>query len=100
VLERVKKLGIDPGKTGQVLCIELVGLAPLTVDEPHLPGVGDQNLVATFFEQTTHPGRVGPHLDGDLQRLLHGVEALPEGLWCATQPTLLDDLAALGIQQT
>src|SRR5215207_6985957 len=99
VLERVKKLGIDSGKTGQVLCVELVGLAPLAVDEPELSGISDQNRVATLFEQTTHPGRVGPHLDGDLQPLVHGVEALPEGLRCGTQPTLLDDLATSGIQQ-
>ena len=41
MLEWVKQLGIDSGQTGQVLCVELVGLAPLAVDKPEFPGVGD-----------------------------------------------------------
>ena len=56
VLQWVKKLGIQTGQAREVLGVELVGFALSAVDEPQLPGVGDQNLVATLFEQTTHPG--------------------------------------------
>jgi hypothetical protein len=41
---------------------------------------------------------MSPHLDGDAQRLLR-IEPAPYGLWGSTQPALLDDLAALGVDQ-
>jgi hypothetical protein len=92
VLERVKRLGIETGQAREVLGVELVGFALTAIYEPHLPGVSDQNLVATLFKQTTHPRRVGSHLDGDLEGLL-GVKTPPESLRGRTQPTLFYDLA-------
>jgi hypothetical protein len=79
VLQWVKKLGIQTGQAREVLGVELVGFALTAVDEPYLPGVGEQNLVATLFEQTTHPGRVGTDLNGDLEGLL-GVKTPSESL--------------------
>jgi hypothetical protein len=42
---------------------------------------------------------VGSRLDGHAQRLL-GSEAALEGLWGGAQPTLLDHLAAFGVEET
>src|SRR5215210_3706932 len=57
-----------------------------------------KDLVAALFEQTANPGRASSRLNSDAHGAL-GIKALPEGLQSATQPTLLDDLAASGVQQ-
>lgn len=84
VLYRVEKLGIYPGQTGQLVGIELVGLAPFAVDQPCLAGVGYEDLVSASLEQPTHPRRVGADLDGYLERPL-GAEAPLKGFGSGTQ---------------
>src|SRR5215211_6639295 len=98
VLQWEKKLGINPGQAREVLSVELVGFALGAVDEPQLPGVSDQNLMATLFQQTTHPGRVGSDLDADLEGVL-GVKTPPESLRGRTQHTLFNDLATVCVDQ-
>jgi hypothetical protein len=56
VLYGIQQFGIDPGKAGQVLGIQLVGFALIGVDQLHLARVGNQHFVAAFFEQTARPG--------------------------------------------
>jgi hypothetical protein len=98
MLHRIQKLGIGPGKTGQLLGIELVGLTLVGVDQPCLAGVGHQHLVTALLEQAAHPGRVGSDLYGDLE-LPFGVEAPPESLRGGAQPALFYDLAASGVDE-
>jgi hypothetical protein len=99
VLEWVQQLGVHSSQAGQVLGIHLVGLAPVGVDEPQFAGVGHKDLVATLLQEPANPGRVGSGLDGDAQRGL-GSEASPQSFWGGSHPTLLDHLAAVGVQKT
>src|SRR5688500_4534622 len=85
VLERVQKLGINSGQPGQILRVELVTFTLVGVDEVELSGVCDQDFMSAFFEQPAHPGRMSPHLDGDLERLLR-IEPAPSGLWGRASP--------------
>ena len=56
MLYGIEQLGIDPGQTGQLLGVELVGLALVAVDQPDLARVGHEHLVTAPFEQPAHPG--------------------------------------------
>ncbi len=78
--------------------VYLVGLTPVGIDEPQFTSIGYQNLVATPLEHPANPGRMGSRLDGYAQRPLTG-KAPPEGFWGGAQPTLLDHLAALLVDE-
>jgi hypothetical protein len=54
--------------------------------------------VATLLQEPARPGRMGSRLYGYTQGPLGG-EAPSEGLGSGTQPTLLDDLAALLVDE-
>ena len=62
MLQRRQKLGIAPDQTTQLLGIELGGLSPLAVGELECVSVGDQEPLATLFEQSAHPRGVSAHL--------------------------------------
>jgi hypothetical protein len=98
MLQRPEQLGVYSGKTSQLLGIQPVGLAPLAIDQSRLARVGHQDPVVTLFEHSAHPRRVGSHLNSDCHPLL-GAKAPPEGLRGGTQPTLLDHLAALLVDE-
>jgi hypothetical protein len=98
MLQRVQELRIHPSQAGQVLGIDLIGFLLVGVDEPEFAGVGHQDLVATPFQEPANPGRVGSRFYGDAQGPLRG-EASPEGFGGGAQPTLLDDLAALLVDE-
>jgi hypothetical protein len=79
VLDGVQELGVHSSQASQVLGVDLVGLAFVGVDEPYLPGVGNQDLVTALLEYPARPRRVGAGLD----RYAHGPlgdEASSEGL--------------------
>src|SRR5215207_4823622 len=98
MLDGREQLGVETGQASQLLSVDPVGLAALGVDELQFAGVGDQDLVSTFLEQTARPRRVGARLDGDAHRSLR-TKAPPEGFGGGANPALLDHLAALGVQQ-
>ena len=50
VLHWVEKLGVGPGKTGQLLGIKLIGLTLFAVDQPRLARIGYEYLVTALFE--------------------------------------------------
>src|SRR5215218_9590779 len=93
----VEKLGIDSGQARKLLGIELVGLMLVAVDQARLARVGDKYLVSALFEDPVHPVRMSTDLDGDLH-LLFGVKAAAEIVGSRAQPTLLDHLAALVVE--
>ena len=64
MLERREQLRVQPRQAGEVLGVEPVRLAALTVDEPQLPWVGHQHLVAQTLKQSADPWGVGAGLDG------------------------------------
>src|SRR3712207_2539602 len=64
MLERREQLRVQPRQAGEVLGVETVRLAPLTVDEPQLPWVGLQHLVAQTLKQSADLWGVGAGLDG------------------------------------
>jgi hypothetical protein len=97
MLERVKKLGIQPRQAGQILGVQFVVLALVAVDEPQFTGIGHQHLVAAPLQKPAHPGRVGSHLDGDAQMMPLGTEPTFEGFRGGAQPTLFQDLATLSV---
>jgi hypothetical protein len=70
VLERIQELGIHSCQASQILGVDLIGLAPVGVDEPKLAGIGHQHLVATLLQEPANPGRVGSRFYGDAQRPL------------------------------
>jgi hypothetical protein len=49
MLEGVQQLRVHSCQASQVLGVYLIGLAFVGVDEPQLPGIGHQNLVATLL---------------------------------------------------
>jgi hypothetical protein len=98
VRNRVEQLGIEARQAGEVLGIDLVGLLLVCVDEPQLAGDGHQDLVAALLEYPARPRRVGSRLDCDAHGALGG-EAPSEGLGAGTQPTLLEHLAALLVDE-
>jgi hypothetical protein len=93
VPNRVEQLRIQARQASEVLVVDLIRFALVGVDEPELPGVGHQHLVAALLQEPANPGRVGSRFHRDAQRGLGG-EASSEGFWGGAQPTLLDDLAA------
>src|SRR5215217_4976488 len=95
VRHRVEQLRIQARQASEVLGVDLVGFALVGVDEPHLSGVGHQDLVATLLEHPACPGRVGSGLYCDAHRRPLGGEASSERLGASAQPTLLYNLAAL-----
>src|SRR3712207_5328586 len=99
VLEWVEQLRIQRCQASQILSVYLIGLAFVGVDEPHFARIGYQHLVSALLEHSANPGRVGSCLYGYAQRLLLRVEASPEGLRGGTQPTLLHNLTALGVDE-
>src|SRR3712207_5439012 len=66
VPQRSEQLRVQPRQAGEVLCVELAILFSLAVDEPELPGVCHQDLVAQTLEETADPRGVGTGLDGYL----------------------------------
>src|SRR5688500_8501874 len=97
VLEWIEQLRIQTCEASQILSIDLIGLAPVGVDEPYLAGIGHQYLVSTVLEHPAHPRRVSARLYGYAQRLLRG-EASPQSLGSGAHPTLLHHLTAVGVQ--
>src|SRR5215211_4679925 len=98
VLERVQELRIEACQAGQVLGVDLVGLAFVGVDEPQLACVGYQYLVATLLEHPARPRRVGSGLYCYAHGPLGG-EAPLEGFGTCTQPTLLHNLTAVCVDE-
>src|SRR5215211_2184967 len=99
VLERVQELRIQTRQASQVLGVYLVGLALVGVDQPRLARIGYQHLVATLLlEYSANPGGVSARLYGYAQRLLRAKVSL-EGLGSGSQPTLLDHLATLCVDE-
>src|SRR3954464_1843615 len=98
VVQWVQQLWIQTGEASQLAGIKLVGFALGAVDEPRLARISYQHLMSTLLEQSANPGRVSPCLNSDAQRLL-GVEAASEGLRGSAQPTLLDHLTALCVDE-
>jgi len=95
VLEWVQQLRVQ---ASQVLSVDLVSFAFVGVDEPQLPGIGHQHLMATLLEHPACPRRVGSGLYGDAQRPL-GDEASFACLWGSAQPTFLHNLATVPIDE-
>jgi hypothetical protein len=99
VLEWIQQLRVDSCQASQVLGVDLIRFTLVSVDEPCLPGVGHQDLVATLLQYPAHPGRVGTGLDCYAHRRPLGGEASPEGLGASAQPTLLHNLAAYCVDE-
>jgi hypothetical protein len=99
VLERIQQLRVQSCQASQVLGVYLIGLLLVSVDESQLTGVGHQNLVTALLQQPTNPRRVSPGLDGHAHRPLRS-EASPQSFGGGSHPTLLDHLAAVGVQET
>jgi hypothetical protein len=101
VLEWVEQLRIQARQASEVLGVYLVCFALVAgIDEPPLARIGYQDLMATFLlEHPAHPGRMGSCFYSYAQRLLLRSEASPEGLWGGAQPTLLDHLTALCVDE-
>jgi hypothetical protein len=51
-----EEFGIEPSESGEGFGIDPVVLGVIGVDEPHPPGVGDQDLMLPLLEQATDPG--------------------------------------------
>src|SRR3712207_2928427 len=84
--------------SGEVLCVELVILFPLAVDEPELPGVwATRTIVAQTLEETADPRGVGAGLDGYLHPLTSREVPL-ERLGARAPLALFDHFAALGVE--
>jgi len=99
VLERVEQLRIEARQASEVLDIYLVGLSSVGVDEPQFAGVGHKDLVAALLQEAANPGREGARFYSDAHRRPLGSGAPFEGLGAGTQPTLLDDLAAVLVDE-
>jgi hypothetical protein len=99
MFERVEQLRVKTRQAGQVLGVYLICFAFVGVDEPQFAGVGHQHLVTALLEQPTNPRRVSPGLDGHAHRPLRS-EASPQSFGGGSHPTLLDHLAAVGVQKT
>jgi hypothetical protein len=99
VLEWIEQLRVHSCQASQVLGVYLICLTLVSVDQSQLTGVGHQYLVSALLEQPTNPGRVSSGLDGHAHRPLRG-EASPQSFGGCTHPTLLDHLAAVGVQET
>jgi hypothetical protein len=95
VLEWIEQLRVHSCQASQILGVDLIRFTLVSVDEPQLPGVGHQDLVATLLQYPARPRRVGSGLYGYAHRRLFGGEASPKGLGASAQPTLLYNLAAL-----
>ena len=63
MLDRVQQLGIDTGKAGQPLRIQLVVLVSAAVDQTDVSGIGRDRFVSELLQQALDPRRVGPDLD-------------------------------------
>ena len=98
VPNRVQEPRIETRQAGEVLGVDLVGLAPVGVDEPQFASVGHQHLVATLLQEPTDPGRVGPRLNGDAQGPLRS-EASPQSFGGGAQPALLHNIAAFCVDE-
>jgi hypothetical protein len=94
-----EELRIHSCQASQVLGVDLVRFAFVGVDEPQLACVGYQHLVAAFLQEPANPRRVGSRLYGYAQWLLLGGKASSESLGCGAQPTLLDHLATLLVDE-
>src|SRR5215216_6345002 len=99
VLERIEQLRVHSCQASQVLGVYLIGLLLVSVDESQLTGVGHQDLVTALLEQPTNPRRVSPGLDGHAHRPLRSKASL-QSFGGGSHPTLLDHLAAVGVQKT
>jgi hypothetical protein len=95
---RVEQLGIKARQAGEILGVDLIGLALVGVDQSQFAGVGHKYLVAALLQNPAGPGRVGAGLDGNAHRSLRS-EASPEGFGAGTQPTLLEHLAAICVDE-
>src|SRR5215208_25854 len=95
MFEWVQQLRVHSCQASEVLSVDLIRFTLVSVDEPQLPGVGHQHLVAALLKHPARPGRVGTGLDCYAHRRPLGGEASSEGLWGCAQPTLLYNLAAL-----
>src|SRR5688500_6641515 len=98
VLEWVRELRIQASQASQVLGVDLICFTLVGVDEPCLAGVGHQHLVATLLYYPARPGRVSSRLYCYAHGLL-GDEASSEGLGGRAQPTFLDHLAAVLVDE-
>jgi hypothetical protein len=98
VPEWVQQLRIEACQASEILGVNLIRFAFVGVDEPQFAGIGHQHLVSALLEHSAHPRRVSSSLDGYAHGLLGG-EASPEGLGGGAQPSLLDHLAALCVDE-
>src|SRR5664280_1110115 len=65
VFHRVEKLRVQPRDPRQRLGIHRVLLPTALVDQPGLPGVGNQHLVSELLQKPTDSRRVRPYLERD-----------------------------------
>jgi hypothetical protein len=56
VVDRLEERRIEAPQPGQGLSVHAVTLALTGIDEPELPRVRDQHLVAELREESAHPG--------------------------------------------
>src|SRR5215208_3147458 len=99
MLERIEQPGIHSSQASQVLGVDLVCLALVSVDEPQLPCIGHKDLVAALLQDPACPRGVGSSLDCDAHRRPLGGEASFESLGSCAQSPLLHNLAALLVDE-
>ena len=58
MFHRTQQLGIDPSQPRQCLGIQAIVLLSTLSDQAHVAGVGHDDLVSDFTQQTAHPRRV------------------------------------------
>lgn len=99
MLDWVEQPGIESRESRQVLGVEPVVLVASGMDESELSRVSHQHLVAASFELAAHPWRMRTRLDGYAHRFATGEPTLEAGRG-SRDAALLDDLAAVGVEET
>lgn len=56
---------IQPGQASQRLGLDLVALARVLINGSEFASIGDENIMAQFFRQSTGPARMGADFHGD-----------------------------------
>jgi hypothetical protein len=65
MLDWSEQLGIDSCQSCQCLGIQAVVFPTALTDQLHLPGVGDNDLMAKCVQQSTYPRGMCSNLNGD-----------------------------------
>ena len=63
MLDGVEQLWISARDARQLVRIDPIGLPVVLVDEPDLPGIGNEDLVAAVLQQSGHPRGLGTRFD-------------------------------------